>query len=49
MAGALAEAFYGGLPRDIARESLSRLDEFLRGIVYDFYASIIPDQELPSI
>ena len=49
MAGALAEAFYGGLPQDIARESLSRMDEFLRGIVYDFYASIIPDQELPSI
>ncbi|MFP4258064.1 MAG: ADP-ribosylglycohydrolase family protein [Desulfovermiculus sp.] len=49
MAGALAEAFYGELPRDIARESLSRLDEFLRGIVYEFYATIHPDQELPSI
>ena len=49
MAGALAEAFYGGVPQDVAKESLIRLDDFLRGIVSSFYARIIPNQTLPRL
>ncbi|WP_027371084.1 ADP-ribosylglycohydrolase family protein [Desulfovermiculus halophilus] len=49
MAGALAEAYYGGIPPAIAEQSLHRLDEFLRRLVYAFYASVIPNQELPQI
>ena len=49
MAGALAEAFYGGVPQDVARESLTRLDDFLRSIVYSFYSRVIPGLELPRL
>jgi ADP-ribosylglycohydrolase len=49
MAGALAEAFYGGVPQEVAKESLLRLDDFLRGIVSSFYARIIPNQTLPLL
>lgn len=49
MAGALAEAFYGGVPQDVATESLKRLDDFLRGIVSAFYARVIPEQTLPPV
>jgi ADP-ribosylglycohydrolase len=49
MAGALAEAYYGCVPPAIALQSLHRLDEFLRRLLYAFYASVIPSQELPQI
>jgi hypothetical protein len=49
MAGALAEAFYGGVPQEVAKESLLRLDDFLRGIVSSFYSRIIPNQTLPRL
>jgi ADP-ribosylglycohydrolase len=49
MAGALAEAYYQGVPQDIAEQGLKRLDEFLRSIVYTFYAAVIPDLDLPRI
>jgi ADP-ribosylglycohydrolase len=49
MAGALAEAFYRGVPQEIAEKSLQKLDEFLRSLVYSFYAAVIPDLELPRL
>ncbi len=49
MAGAMAEAYYRGVPQDMAQKSLACLDEFLRGIVYAFYASVLPNQELPAV
>ena len=36
MAGGIAEAFYGGIPTEIAEETLSRLDERLREIYTQF-------------
>lgn len=36
IAGGIAEAFYGGVPQEIKTESLSRLDERLRGIYTQF-------------
>lgn len=37
MAGSIAEAFYGGVPEEIARETLSRLTTDLRSVVERFY------------
>jgi ADP-ribosylglycohydrolase len=36
IAGAIAEAFYGGVPRPIAEQVLARLDDRLRGVVSKF-------------
>jgi ADP-ribosylglycohydrolase len=36
IAGAVAEAFYGGVPPDIARSVLARLDDRLRGVIEEF-------------
>jgi ADP-ribosylglycohydrolase len=36
IAGGIAEAFYGGVPEEIKREVLARLDSHLRGIVDKF-------------
>ena len=38
IAGAIAEAFYGGVPEGIAREALARLDDNLRGIYAELCA-----------
>ena len=37
IAGGIAEAFYGELPKDIAHEALARLDEDLYGILADWF------------
>jgi len=34
--GGIAEAFYGGIPENIAREALKRLDEKLRNTLLKF-------------
>jgi ADP-ribosylglycohydrolase len=39
--GAIAEAFYGGVPEDIRAASLERLDEELRGVLEDFEARFV--------
>ncbi|MBS0266355.1 MAG: ADP-ribosylglycohydrolase family protein [Planctomycetes bacterium] len=36
IAGGIAEAWYGGVPADIEREVLQKLDERLRGVVTEF-------------
>ncbi len=36
IAGGIAEAFYGGVPEEIGREALARLDPHLRGVVEAF-------------
>ncbi len=36
IAGALAEAFYGGVPEKIAADTLARLDDRLRGVIARF-------------
>jgi ADP-ribosylglycohydrolase len=36
IAGGIAEAFYGGVPEEISREALARLDPHLRGVVEAF-------------
>jgi ADP-ribosylglycohydrolase len=36
IAGAIAEAYYGGVPADIADPVLARLDDRLRGVVQEF-------------
>ena len=36
IAGGIAEAFYGGVPEEIKRNTLARLDERLRGVVTTF-------------
>lgn len=36
IAGGIAEAYYGGVPDDIQRQSLPRLDDRLRGVVMEF-------------
>ena len=36
IAGAIAEAFYGGVPEDIRMRTLAALDERLRGVVKEF-------------
>ena len=36
MAGGIAEAFYGGIPTEIAEEALNRLDERMKGIYTQF-------------
>jgi ADP-ribosylglycohydrolase len=38
IAGAIAEAFYGGVPEDIRVRTLAALDERLRGVVEEFIA-----------
>jgi ADP-ribosylglycohydrolase len=38
IAGGIAQAFYGGVPADIRREALARLDDRLRGVVAEFEA-----------
>jgi ADP-ribosylglycohydrolase len=38
IAGAIAEAYYGGVPATIAEAVLARLDDRLRGVVREFYA-----------
>jgi len=40
MAGSVAEAFFGGVPKDIARAALSRLDNHLRQSVDRFTAHV---------
>lgn len=36
IAGSIAEAHYGGVPEDIAAETLARLDDRLMGVVERF-------------
>ena len=36
IAGAIAEAHYGGVPAAIAEAALARLDDRLRGVVQEF-------------
>ena len=36
IAGAIAEAFYGGVPSEIAERVLAELDDRLRGVVAEF-------------
>jgi ADP-ribosylglycohydrolase len=38
--GGIAEAFYGGVPKDIADKALSYLDENMRTVVENFYGSL---------
>jgi ADP-ribosylglycohydrolase len=38
--GGIAEAFYGGVPTDIAKKALSYLDFNMREIVEKFYGSL---------
>ncbi|MDT8445110.1 MAG: ADP-ribosylglycohydrolase family protein, partial [Desulfuromonadales bacterium] len=38
IAGGIAEAYYGGVPDDIQRQALARLDDRLRGVVMEFAA-----------
>ncbi|MEL7359635.1 MAG: ADP-ribosylglycohydrolase family protein [Cyanobacteria bacterium J06560_6] len=47
--GAIAEAFYGGVPDAIAQEALSRLDEPLRTIALEFCDRYTPDYHYSSI
>jgi ADP-ribosylglycohydrolase len=35
--GGIAEAYYGGVPREIRLEGWSRLDDRLRGVIELFY------------
>ena len=42
MAGAVAEAFYGEVPAEIAREVISRLDDRIRGTMAGFAAVALP-------
>jgi ADP-ribosylglycohydrolase len=41
MAGAIAEAFYGGVPPDIAERVLAILDDRLRGVVQEFQGRFV--------
>jgi ADP-ribosylglycohydrolase len=41
IAGGIAEAYYGGVPEDIRKETLDRLDEKLRNIVIEFGARFL--------
>jgi ADP-ribosylglycohydrolase len=36
IAGAIAEAYYGGVPREIREEAMARLDESLSGVTQEF-------------
>jgi ADP-ribosylglycohydrolase len=38
--GGIAEAFYGGVPEDIAKKALSYLDSNMREVVKEFYGSL---------
>jgi ADP-ribosylglycohydrolase len=38
IAGGVAEAYYGGVPEDVRRQALARLDERLREVVEEFEA-----------
>lgn len=38
--GGIAEAFYGGVPKDIADKALSYLDDNMRNIVENFYGNL---------
>jgi ADP-ribosylglycohydrolase len=42
IAGAIAEAFYGGVPEHIAQPVFEKLDDRLEGIVTEFYAKYGP-------
>ena len=45
IAGGIAEAFYGGVPKDIAERVMARLDDGLRKTVerfYEAYGMILP-------
>jgi ADP-ribosylglycohydrolase len=42
IAGGVAEAYYGGVPEDIRRQALERLDDRLRGVVEEFEARYRP-------
>ena len=44
IAGGIAEAFYGGVPKAIAKEVLFRLDEPLRTTTLRFYQHYLPSQ-----
>ena len=41
IAGAVAEAFYGGVPSAIAEQVLNRLDDQLRRVLYEFTARFV--------
>lgn len=43
--GGIAEAFYGGVPREIAEGALARLDDRLRGVVRRFMATFATEGE----
>ena len=48
IAGAIAEAFYGGVPATIAEPVLARLDDRLRSIVLEFRAQYGLDVAMPA-
>ncbi len=49
IAGGIAEAFFGGVPPEIGRQAMQRLDERLRRVTSEFYRQFIPHApELPS-
>lgn len=43
--GGIAEAFYGGVPKDIADKALSYLDDNMHNIVENFYGSLSQSEE----
>ena len=48
MTGAIAEAFYGGVPAEIEEEVLRRLDARGRGVLQQFQqAFVIPSRRVP--
>jgi ADP-ribosylglycohydrolase len=48
IAGAIAEAFWGGVPDTILSFVLPRLDERMLGIVTDFASRYLPEQLIIS-
>lgn len=49
IAGGIAEAFYGGVPDDIASPTLALLDDRLRGVVAVFRTRFVNRPEQPSV
>ncbi|MFS8925401.1 ADP-ribosylglycohydrolase family protein [Synechococcus sp. B60.1] len=49
IAGGIAEAFFGGVPDEIASKTLAVLDERLRGVVREFQARFVDRLARPSI
>ncbi|MGM0491240.1 MAG: ADP-ribosylglycohydrolase family protein [Planctomycetota bacterium] len=45
IAGGIAEAYYGGVPRAIREKTFEFLDARLEAIVHDFYARFMSEEE----